>query len=105
MKCKKGVTLFGIKPEMLVALFIIDEVYADLVGQGVTVTAVTDGIHTGLPHYLGFAVDCRTRDDDSIIQWPDELKEQIAQEIRDRLTDEFDVVVESTHIHTEYDPR
>ena len=105
MRCKEGVTLFGVKPEMVIALSIINEVYKEVVGQGVTITAVTDGKHKGHQHSLGYAIDCRTRDDDSITQWSNATKQKLARKIRERLTDEFDVVVHSTHIHVEFDIR
>lgn len=50
-------------------------------------------------HYNGCAVDVRTR------YFTDDEKYALGDMLRQRLTDEFDVVVESTHIHVEYQPK
>lgn len=105
MRFKQGVTLFGVRPEMLIALSVADNVYGDIVGHGVTVTSVTDGAHGSIVHSIGCGVDIRTRSDSGSKQWNNSLKQKLAQEIRDRLTDEFDVIVESDHIHIELDKR
>lgn len=106
MRFKENVKVFGIKPEIVIILPIIDEVYNLIVGRGCTITSVTDGKHgkTSL-HPFGFAIDIRTRDDNSGYQWRDGIKEELAKELRLRLTDEYDVVVEGSHIHIEYDNR
>ena len=105
MRFKKGVTVFGINPEMIVALMVADGVYSDIVNQPVTVTAVTDGTHTSIVHYLGYGVDIRTRDDDSYKQWTDTVKQKLIAELRARLPEGFEIICHSTHIHIEYDPR
>lgn len=56
-------------------------------------------------HYLGCAVDIRTRHIDSRIS-----RQLVAQEIRDRLNVDFDVILEDEggtreHIHLEYQPK
>ena len=102
---KDGVKMQGAKPEIIIAMTIYDDVVRRLKGHEATITSVTDGKHKGLPHYLGYAMDGRTRDNNSAVQWSDEEKRVIAASVRDRLTDEYDVVIESTHIHIEFDPR
>jgi len=105
MKFKKGVTVKFIKPEIVLAINVANQVYENLVSpEGVTITCVTDGKHKGHQHSLGYAVDIRTRSHGSE-QWLNSLKEKIAEEIRLRLTDEYNVIVESTHIHIEFDIR
>ncbi len=101
---KEGVKIQGVKPEILIAMTIYDDVVRRLHNQEATITCVTDGKHRGLPHYLGYAIDGRTRDNNGT-QWSSEEKRVVAASVRDRLTDEYDVVVESTHIHIEFDPR
>ena len=49
-------------------------------------------------HYVGYALDFRTRH--IAVGW----HEKLAKEVRRALTDEYDVVLEKTHLHVEYDP-
>lgn len=94
---------------MLVALQIADSIWRKLgVPHGCTVTSGNegepgDGIHSnGSLHYpqntpdgRGRAVDLRIWDVDAA---------EAARKLRDYLTDDFDVVQESNHIHCEYQP-
>ena len=105
MRFKRGVSLFGIRPELITAMVVADSVYRDFVGQECTVTSVTDGSHGSIVHSLGCAFDLRTRYENESQQWLMSTKDAIAKEMRERLTDEFDVVVESDHIHVELDRR
>ena len=76
-------------------------------GKRFTIPSINDGKHSdGSKHYEGLAFDTRTRDEGPHFQqWPDELKRQIAQTARNRLGPDYDVVVERTHIHTEFHPK
>jgi len=105
VRLKKGVSVFGVRPEMLFAVAVAESVYSDDIGQGVTITSVTDGDHGSIVHGLGCGVDIRTRFDYRVDQWSDDIKSRLATKIRERLNGEFDVVVESTHIHIELDRR
>jgi hypothetical protein len=98
-------TVNGVHPEMLIAMFIANEVYNELMGQGVTIYSVTDGVHKSYVHPHGYAIDLRTRHDTGTEQWAKSTKEALAEEMRRRLTKEYDVVVEDTHIHLEFDRR
>ncbi len=51
----------------------------------------------GSMHYYGCAFDARH------YYFPEEEREQVCQDLRDRLPPIFDVVLHSTHIHIEYD--
>jgi uncharacterized ferritin-like protein (DUF455 family) len=51
----------------------------------------------GSYHHSGLAVDCRT--------WKVENPQKLAQAIKKRLGQYYDVIVEDTHIHIEFDER
>ena len=105
MRFKKGVSCFGVRAEMLLALQVAESVYLELAHQGVTVTSITDGHHGSIVHGVGCGIDLRTRFDDKSEQWSGALKSDIVASLKDRLTNEFDVVLESNHIHIELDRR
>jgi len=100
MHLKHGTKLQGLRTEILVAAIVAQEVYEEEC-QELTITSAVGRKHgKGSLHYVGLAIDLRTRDLDS-----KEQKARIVQKIRDRLTDEFDVVSEKDHIHIEYQPK
>ena len=68
-------------------------------GFDTVVTSVRDGTHMeGSKHYTGEASDFR-------IWWfTDKLLRDFARELQRRLGKEWDVVIESSHLHVEYDP-
>lgn len=69
-----------------------------------TVTSVMDGTHMrGSKHYDGDAFDQRTWKSVTGNQMSVAEKEDIAQEIRNILGPDWDVVVEKTHLHIEFD--
>lgn len=97
MKLKHGVTLNGIQPEIVASIPVIERVINHLVEP--TITSATDGEHSDNSlHYAGLALDIRT--------WylSDDGKQELAERLRAALGAEFDVVVEPTHIHVEFDP-
>ena len=101
MKLKNGVNPFGIKPELLLALNIADRVWLDH-GQELVVTSLNDSRHSRTSlHYAGCAADLRTR------YFSENEKVIVADELRQALggNKDFDVIVESTHIHIEYQPK
>ena len=65
------------------------------------ITSVLDGKHAQAHslHYSGNAFDIRTRNIPT-----KGMIDQIVNEIRNRLTKDFDIVLESDHIHIEYQP-
>jgi hypothetical protein len=99
MKVKQDVDLAGVQPEMAVAALIIYTVFLRH-GYSARVTSVRDGLHkVGSLHYRGLAMDWGI---DSIPK--DELTPFCA-ELKEALGPQFDVVQESDHIHTEFDPK
>lgn len=100
MRVKKGVRIFGIKPELTLGLIIAEGVYLKH-GIELVITSVIDSKHGQHSlHYVGYAVDLRTRD------FKDK-EEQLAvcRELRDALGNDFDVVLEKDHIHLEFQPQ
>ena len=93
---KPGVRLHGIRPEIVLALLIINGLYTS-VSETVFVTSVIDGSHmrTSL-HYVGAAIDVRLPLDN-----PEEMRDRI----RNALGFDYDVVLEKGHIHVEWQPK
>lgn len=96
---KHGVRIFGLRPELTTAFQVVEGVLADA-GFAATVTSVCDGQHSPTSlHYTGCAFDVRTRD------IPKEKLEILRTSIADRLTVEFDTVLENDHFHIEFQPK
>ena len=110
IKFKEGVDVTGIKKETITAMVIVADCYYRYFGlsfgRDLVVTSVTDGKHKeNSLHYQGLAFDIRTwTTDTSGIQMHKPTKLSLANSIADALGDDYDVVVEKTHIHIEYDP-
>lgn len=88
----------NLSPQCLLAIIVVDQVLesydADLV-----ITSLNDAKHSQTSlHYRGDAFDVR------VWEVPHQV-EDVAQDIRDALNKHWDVVVESDHIHVEYQPR
>ncbi len=81
-----------------VAMPIIHQVYRDH-EETLVITSGTDGRHMeGSLHYVGLAFDFRTR----TVHPNDRMA--LTASLQAALGDEFDVILESDHIHCEYDP-
>jgi len=95
---KGGVSLKKLQPQMAIAFTVIAGCFAE-VGQPCRLTSGDDGQHmkTSL-HYKGLAIDI------GIIGLYDG-GQQITAKIKERLGAQFDVVLESNHIHVEFDPK
>lgn len=93
---KEGVRLHGIRPEMVLALVIADQVYERL-DHELVVTSVIDGKHSRTSlHYVGAASDLRLPGGDGIV-----VRDRIAH----CLGPDYDVVLEDDHIHIEWQPK
>jgi hypothetical protein len=100
MELKQGVKPLGITTEIILAVLIASEVYKSFEVDFV-VTSITDGKHSQQHslHYSGNAFDIRIKN------IPDKkMIDEIFLEIRRRLTNDYQVVLEPTHIHIEYQP-
>lgn len=107
MQIKDGVRM-PCRQEMRVVLIAADRVWKAR-GQELTITSGMDGAHSaGSYHYYGWAVDLRTRYFSTI-----DIVRAVAQELRAeivkvregfrRYTREYKVMVESDHIHVQYE--
>jgi len=94
---KAGVVL-STRPEIVAARRIVAEVWARF-GYQAVVTSGLDGVHSeGSLHPNGLAEDYRTRD------VPLSVLPVMVAEVRARLGSDYDVVLESDHLHVEFDP-
>jgi hypothetical protein len=96
---KRGVNADGLQPEILLAIIEAREIYRDLNAE-LIITSLLDGKHMpGSFHYKGLAVDLRTR------HLTKTDRALVAARLRVALGPEYDVVLEKTHMHVEYDPK
>lgn len=96
MKFKKGVefSVGGI----IKILMASEKVYWGL-GRDCVVTSLMDGTHMeGSFHYKGLAADLRTN------YFNNAQKRIAVKRLKEELGEDYDVVLERTHIHVEYDP-
>jgi hypothetical protein len=97
---KPGVRIAGVRPEILLAAVAAERVF-EKAGFDCTITSCMDGQHmAGSLHYKGAAIDLRTKHVPHAV----ELK-QIVGRIKQCLGTDFDVVVETDHLHIEFDPK
>lgn len=97
---KEGVSLSDIDRNLLMGIGALQYYLWDKFGYKLTITSGRDGKHKDLSlHYIGKAVDIRTHD------WPFQVTAlySICVDILSQLDYKFDVVLEKTHIHIEYD--
>ena len=99
MRLKSGVRIFGVRPEIVFAMNVANEVYSRHKLE-LVITSIMDSKHSvGSLHYVGCAFDCRTRSLDV------QTIEQIRTAIRTAIGDDYDVVVENNHVHIEFQPK
>ncbi len=95
---KPGVKARGLQPEIALAVAEAREVYRGI-GVELVITSLLDGKHmSGSKHYEGQAVDLRTR------HIPAEDRALVTARLREALGPEYDVCLESDHLHIEFDP-
>ena len=99
MEFAPGCQIQGMTPELLAGLNICDEVYRSW-STIMVVKHVKDGQHMRASlHYSGNAADIRTS------TLPEGKAEQVATECAEACGGEYDVVLEDTHLHLEYQPK
>lgn len=100
MKLKPGVRLTGAQPQLSFAAFITYIVFLHHDVEDMTITSVCDGQHSRQSlHYVGHAFDVR------ISETPLHKREAIVLDMKKALGEEFDVILEATHIHVEWQPK
>ena len=125
MRVKPNVSFFRLGPKVDVALDLCDVVFTTHTGYEMTVTSCREGNHSlNSKHYYRWWDELRWPNDGNGSQgafdvrtWKKpwlaiQLSSGARYELRDALQDaldlefpgEFDVVVESNHIHIEHDP-
>lgn len=100
MRIKPGVSVRALRPQLLLAVLAADRLMAAM-SVDLVITSGDEGQHSrGSRHYSGLALDFRSRD---LVDH--ETKLGVANALRECLGDEYDVLLEETHIHVEYDPK
>lgn len=98
MKLKQGASLAGVVWQMFYAAIIAEGIFKKYGATELIITAGTDGTHSeNSLHYEGRALDLRTWDVSDVTA--------VAAELRRKLGKNYDVVIEKTHLHVEYDPK
>lgn len=96
-KLKALVRPEGVGSEILLAIWISEKVYQELGATQFCITSLSDGRHkAGSKHHCGKAVDLR------IWTLPKDKWEQAAKIIQHRLGATYFVLLESNHIHIQY---
>ena len=94
---KNGVDLRGLTPQMAIAYTIACRCYGQ---YDCVITSASDGKHgPNSLHYKGQALDLRTR------HLNGQGLQAVFHKLKDSLGPQFDVVMEATHFHIEWDPK
>lgn len=102
---KAGVRIEGLRPEIVLAIVLVQPLFFER-GIPLVITSVVDGKHSkGSRHYVGLAVDLRSKQVDGFKQ-----KADLLHEMKKVLGDQYDVILEdqgevNEHYHIEFDPR
>lgn len=95
MKCKKGVTLYGLQLSMRKVLICADTIWRHT-GRELVITETVGGVHSpGSLHPYGYAVDLRTR------YFTQLQKKGVVKKLRELLPSNYRVIEHPTHIHVE----
>lgn len=97
---KVGVDLRGLQPEMLPVMIAACARFEEVGAPYVMITSGLDGKHSAKSlHYSGRALDFRTR------HISEASISILANLLRQDLGGQYDVVLEPTHLHIEFDPK
>lgn len=99
---KPGVSLIGITPQTVLGMVCTSSI-AQSMGVDCVMTSGTEGRHSNTSlHYAGNAFDCRIR------HLSPSQRVEFAKRVSEALGlpySEFDVVLEDTHLHVEWQPK
>ncbi len=100
VRLKQGVKIVGLQAEMAVALQVIDGVYERIGVSETVITSGLDGRHSATSrHYLGYALDIRTRN------VPMAQREELTKQVKKALGQDFFVLLERDHLHVNIKPK
>lgn len=89
----------GIQSELILAIIIVNEVYQSF-GYEFVITSLNDSEHIeGTLHFNGNAFDARVK------HIPLEKRQLLVNRIVKHLNSNYDVVLETNHLHIEYDAK
>lgn len=92
------VSLDGLNTRMLTAIQAAAQVWKEQGMQSVTITSALDGDHgTRSLHPSGQAIDLRI--------WGLPSMRSAAEQVKDLLGPDYDVILETDHLHIEFDPK
>jgi len=93
----KSVNLDGLSIDLVKAIPFIMQIWSQWGVRDLFITSANDAAHMeNSKHFSGNAIDIRSRNIPNCIE--------MCVEIREALGPDFDVVIESDHVHIEYDP-
>lgn len=96
---KPGVSLKGINKEAMTPVLTNALRFVEDLNKRLVITSGLDGKHSrNSLHYSGLALDIRTR------HLQPQHRRLFQRHMQDVLGDTYDVVLEKTHLHIEYDP-
>ncbi len=96
---KAGVQHHNMADELTRHYHKIDDIHRYWVKREAVITSARDGQHkSNSLHYQGKAIDLRISD------MPPGRERDVVRELQRALGSDFDIVLESDHIHLEYDP-
>lgn len=103
---KAGVSRDGLKVPLRQKLQDIGAAYHGVTRQIMRITSTTDGTHmAGSKHYNGEAIDVGIRSSSTFQFFSKAIQIALVAAIKAVLGADYDVVLESDHIHIEYDPK
>ena len=96
VKFKRGVEW---DKEGILKIIMVGEMVYSTFGKDLVVTSLMEGNHKpNSKHYVGQAADFRTH------FFKLEELPYVVEDLRELLGEDYDVILETTHIHVEYDP-
>lgn len=93
------VNITGLSPQMTVLLITMNSLFEHN-GVNCVITSANDAVHSNTSlHYNGCALDFRIKHIELM------TAKEIVRKANDALGQDFDIILESNHIHAEYQPK